>query len=195
MRYPRYQSFGLNPIVVIISVNLALLIAAMVNPRLIYILGLTPAIFSNQPWTIVTSMFVHAGFWHLFTNMLTLYFFGTFFSRLVGWRWFLVVYFVGGIIGNIFYLFLGMPFAPAVGASGAIFSLAGALVMMTPRLSVFIFPIPVPMPLWVAVIGGFILLSFMPYVAWQAHLGGLIAGLIAGYFLKRRERRLYMPRY
>jgi membrane associated rhomboid family serine protease len=40
----------------------------------------------------------------------------------------------------------------------------------------------------VAVIGGFVILSFLPLVAWQAHLGGLVFGLIAGYIFRRRER-------
>jgi membrane associated rhomboid family serine protease len=126
--------------------------------------------------------------------MLTFYFFGTYLSRLVGNSKFLMVYFGGGILGNIFYILLGMPLSIAVGASGAVFALAGALVVMMPRLRVFVFPIPVPMPLWVAVIGGFVILSILAVplnVAWQAHLGGLLAGLIAGYFFRRRERYYY----
>lgn len=76
----------------------------------------------------------------------------------------------------------------AIGASGAIFALGGALTMMRPQLKVIVFPIPAPLPLWTAVIGGFIILSFLPFVAWQAHLGGLIVGLVAGYIFRRRER-------
>jgi len=62
---------------------------------------------------------------------------------------------------------------------------------MMPRLRVFIFPIPVPLPLWVAVIGGFVILSFLPYIAWQAHLGGLLFGLGAGYLFKQGRRYYY----
>jgi membrane associated rhomboid family serine protease len=62
---------------------------------------------------------------------------------------------------------------------------------MRPKLRVFVFPIPVPLPLWAAVIGGFLIISFFPGVAWQAHLGGLVLGLIAGYFLRRRERSFF----
>ena len=134
-------------------------------------------------------MFAHAGIWHILANMLTLYFFGSYLMRLVGERNFFIVYFLGGILGNVFYLVLANPFSVAVGASGAVFAVAGALTLLAPRQRVFIFPIPVPIPLWVAVIGGFLILSFMPLVAWQAHLGGLVFGLIMGYFFRRRQRR------
>jgi len=121
--------------------------------------------------------------------MITLYFFGTYFNRLVGEKSFLIVYFVGGIVGNFFLLLLSglAPYPAALGASGAVFALAGGLVVMRPRLPVIIFPIPIPMPLFVAVLGGFVILSFLPWVAWQAHLGWLIVGLIAGYISRRRE--------
>ena len=190
-RYKSHQSFSLNPIWVIIAVNFLLFIATIINRDIIYYLGLIPIEFTRHPWTIVTSMFVHAGFWHIFANMLTLFFFGTYLSRLVGNNKFLIVYFGGGILGSILYILLAPPLSVAVGASGAIFALAGALVVMRHRLRVFVFPIPIPIPLWVAVIGGFVILSFLPFVAWQAHLGGLIFGLIAGYFFRRREQYLF----
>jgi len=120
--------------------------------------------------------------------MITLYFFGTYFNRLVGEKRFLIVYFVGGFVGNFFLLLLSglAPYTLALGASGAVFAIAGGLVILRPRLPVIIFPIPIPMPLFVAVLGGFVILSFLPSVAWQAHLGGLIVGLIAGYIFRRR---------
>ena len=92
------------------------------------------------------------------------------------------------MLDSVLYILLGEPLSIAVGASGAVFALGGTLAMMRPKLRVIVFPIPVPLPLWVAVIGGFVILSFLPYVAWQAHLGGLIIGSIAGYTFKRKER-------
>jgi membrane associated rhomboid family serine protease len=105
---------------------------------------------------------------------------------------FLIIYFAGGILGSIVFLLLP-PSAPAVavGASGAIFALGGVLAVMRPRLRVIVFPIPVPLPLWIAIIGIFVVFFFIPSVAWQAHLGGLVLGLVAGYIFRRRERRLY----
>jgi membrane associated rhomboid family serine protease len=96
-----------------------------------------------------------------------------------------------GILGNILFILLAAPFSVGIGASGAIFALGGALAMMRPKLRVFVFPIPVPLPLWSAVIGGFLIISFIPHIAWQAHLGGLVFGLIAGYFFRKRERLFF----
>jgi membrane associated rhomboid family serine protease len=183
-----YPTDGLNAILILVIINFVIFIATIIRSELIYLLGFQPAAFFSRPWTVVTAMFVHGGFWHIFANMLTLYFFGSYFSRLVGRGRFLLVYFVGGIVGNLLFWALAYPFAVAVGASGAVFAIAGGLVVMRPKLPVIIFPIPIPVPLWVAIIGGFLLLSFMPSVAWQAHLGGLIVGLIAGFIFRRRER-------
>jgi membrane associated rhomboid family serine protease len=185
----------MNPILIIISLNIGVAIATAISPGLIFDLGLySPAeIFIDYPWGLITSMFVHDGFFHLFANMITLYFFGSFLNRLIGNGRLLLIYLGGGLIGGVFFVLLGTlldsdTLALAVGASGAVFALGGALTVMMPKMRVFIFPIPVPIPLWLAVIGGFILLSFLPYVAWEAHLGGLLFGLIVGYILKGRGR-------
>ena len=191
MIYRRYQRFKLSPILILIAVNFLLFIATSIAPGLIFLLGLQPAGFLLRPWTILTCMFVHSGFWHIIANMLTLYFFGTYLYRLIGQGRFLLVYFGGGILGSILFILLAPSFSIAVGASGAVFALAGALVVMRPKLPVLIFPIPVPIPLWLAVIGGFLILSFLPKIAWQAHLGGLVLGLIAGYFFRKRERYFF----
>jgi len=191
MAYRSYHGFKLTPIWVLILVNVLLFIATAISRELVFLLGLQPVVFLQRPWTIVTSMFIHAGLGHIIANMLTLYFFGTYLSMLVGKNKFLIVYFCGGILGNILYILLAPPFSIAVGASGAIFALGGALAVMRPRLRVFIFPLPVPIPLWVAVIGGFLILTLLSVplnIAWQAHLGGLVFGLIAGYIFRRRER-------
>lgn len=191
MVYRGYRRFSLNAIWVLIAINVILFIATTINKDLIFLLGLNPASFPARPWTIVSNLFVHSGLWHIIANMLALYFFGTYLSRLVGERKFLLVYFGGGLLGNIAYILLASPLSIAVGASGAIFALGGALAVMVPRLRVFLFPIPVPIPLWIAVIGGFFVLILLPNVAWQAHLGGLVLGLITGYFFKRKKHYFF----
>jgi membrane associated rhomboid family serine protease len=168
--------------------------ARLMGHDLVTLLGLQTASFLQQPWTIVTNLFMHGSIWHILFNMITLYFFGTFLIRLVGTRDFLIIYFLGGIVGNIFFMlfaylnFFTSPYSIVIGASGAIFALGGALAVLTPKLRVFVFPIPVPMPLWIAVIGGFVIVSFVGGVAWQGHLGGLVFGMLAGLVLRRRIR-------
>jgi membrane associated rhomboid family serine protease len=185
----------LNTVFVLLAINLGIFIATQISPEAVGNLGLysDTELFFRRPWGIITSMFVHDGIFHLFANMITLYFFGSFLLRLVGNRMFLLIYFGGGIVGGILFILLASN-AIAVGASGAVFALGGAMALMAPRLRVIIFPIPAPIPLWVAVLGIFILLTVLPSlntfsnIAWQAHLGGAAFGLVAGYLLKRRGR-------
>ncbi|MBI4286269.1 MAG: rhomboid family intramembrane serine protease [Chloroflexi bacterium] len=187
----RYYRPSYNVIWGLIGITVFFFLIDIILPpgRGVALFGLREVTLGARPWTIVTSIFMHGGIWHIFVNMLTLYFFGSALLGLVGNVKFLIVYFGGGLLGNILFLLLSHPLATVVGASGALFALGGALAVMRPKLSVFIFPIPVPVPLWIAVIGGFLLMSFLPGIAWQAHLGGLIFGLVAGYFFRRQEQR------
>ncbi len=193
MSYRRYQGSATNSIWVLIGMNLSVFIAVQFRWRLVYLLGLSPSTWRLAPWTLVTSLFVHSDAWHLLFNMLALYFSGGLLSGLVGEMWFLLVYFCGGIVGGLFYVLLGYVmltslYSVAIGASGAIFALLGAVVVIKPRLQVTFFPLPVTVPMWVGVLVGFAVVSIIPRVGWQAHLGGLIFGLIAGYFLRRTKR-------
>ena len=185
-----YSRYITSSVLVLIAVNVILYIATLADPDLIYRLGLQPSTWMERPWTLLTNLFIHGGLWHLAANMITLFFFGRYLSMMVGEAKFLIVYFLGGIIGNFFFILLGPSNTLVIGASGAVFAVGGAFTLLAPKMKVFVFPIPVPLPLWVAVIGGFIILSFLPFVAWEAHLGGLLVGLAAGYFFKKRQRNM-----
>lgn len=199
------QNRASNPIavLVIILVNVLVFIATSLDRNILYHLDLVPARFTDEPWVMLTSLFAHADFFHILSNMITLYFFGTYLTMVVGEIRFLVTYFIGGLAGNALYMLYAL-YAPwvdpgnqyigAIGASGAVFAIGGALAILRPNLKVLLFFI-IPMPLWVAIIGGFVLLTLMSAglnIAWEAHLGGLVVGLIAGYFFKKRERHLYL---
>lgn len=186
--YRSYKRPNSNPVWILIALNVILFVVALATPSLIMSFGLAPVGFAERPWTILTSLFLHGSFGHILGNMITLYFFGKYLRLLVGSSKFLLVYFIGGILGGILYILLAPPLSIAIGASGAVFALGAALAVMRPKLRVLVFPIPVPMPLWAAVIGGFVIISFLPNVAWQAHLGGLAFGVIGGYFFRRKER-------
>jgi membrane associated rhomboid family serine protease len=191
VRY-RTNEVELIPVIVIIIFNvlvyLGVNIAAYTGTNIIPYLGLYGSWsgLMERPWTLITYMFTQADFIHLLTNMLTLYFFGSFLNRVTGSRIFLLIYFAGGIIGGLFVLWLSSPYIPTIGASGAVFALGGALAIVAPKVSVFIFPIPVPMPLWIAVAIGFLILLPFSFVSWQGHLGGLLTGLLIGLYLRHR---------
>jgi len=186
-----YRAVNLNALWFLIALNVVIFVITLVRPEeTIYFLGLTPALLSQHPWTIISSMFVHGSVWHILFNMVSLYFLGSFFIRAAGERSFLAVFFLGGLAGNILFVLLANPLSTGIGASGAIFALGGALAVMVPRVPVFIFFIPVPIPLWIAIII-FFLLSFLPGIAWQAHLGGFLLGLAAGLIFRRRRRIYY----
>ena len=196
MSYRNPRSVNLTPLWVLISVNVLIFVATSIasgsflglSQTVIQQVGISRITFTSQPWTIVSAMFVHDGIYHILFNMIALYFYGMYVLTLVGEARFFLVYFIGGLIGNALFLLLAGPYSVAVGASGAIFALGGTLVMLAPRLKVIIFPIPIPMDLWIAIIL-FALISLSPGVAWQAHAGGLITGLAAGYIFKLQTRR------
>jgi len=92
-------------------------------------------------WTIITSMFMHAGFFHLFFNMFSLFFVGRFLEKLIGRKRFFWIYLVSGIVGNLFFVFGGFIFGndiPGVGASGAIFGILGVLAVLVPFSRIYL---------------------------------------------------------
>jgi membrane associated rhomboid family serine protease len=193
----RYRSGEgeLIPIIVLIIINfvvyLAINIAQFTNTSILQYLALSRSTFLLAPWTVFTYMFTHQEFFHILANMVTLYFYGSFLNRVTGVKTFLTIYIIGGLAGGLFVLLLSSPYSFTIGASGAIFALGGALAVLTPQLKVFIFPIPAPMPLWVAILVGFLVLAIIPGVSWQGHLGGLLVGLAAGWYLRKRVRVIY----
>jgi len=184
------RTSNLNVIWFLIGLNLVIFIITLIRPEARYFLGLTPAYLWQQPWTIISSMFVHASFGHILINMISLYFLGSFLLRAIGERSFLIVYLLGGLAGNILFAVIPPSLKIGMGASGAIFALGGALAIIATKVPVIIFPIPRPMPLWVAIMI-FFFLSFLPGIAWEAHLGGLLVGLAAGFYFKKKKRIYY----
>lgn len=181
--FRRYRSIW-----ALIVINTLMFIITTIRPDIAASLAVTKPIIDSNYWAIFTAMFVHANLLHILANMLTLYFFGTFCLQLIDDKWFWVVYLIGGIFGNILFLLIGPTYSAAVGASGAIFAIGGFIATMRPNQKVYLYFL-IPMPLWVGIGLGFALTVIIPGVAWQAHLGGLIVGLIAGFFFRQRERR------
>ena len=187
--FRRYRSIW-----ALIAINTLMFIITTIRPNIANDLAVTKPILNSNYWAIFTAMFVHANFLHIFGNMITLYFFGIFCLQLIDEKWFWLVYFIGGIFGNLLYLLIGPANSAVVGASGAIFAIGGIIAMMRPIQKVLLYFV-IPVALWVAIGIAFLLTVFIPGVAWQAHLGGLIVGLIAGFFFRQRERRRLSPAY
>ncbi|MEM3394875.1 MAG: rhomboid family intramembrane serine protease [Nitrososphaerota archaeon] len=157
--------------------------------------------------SLITSMFIHADFLHLFFNMWALFIFGRDVELVFGKSRYLLLYFISGIVGGIVYAYYGYYFSaspygkliPAVGASGAIFGLMASFAVLFPHrpLAVFFYFIPIVAPAYV-VIGIITLIQtmlalLMPFssIAYTAHVGGFAAGYIISRYYKLRYQRFY----
>ncbi len=152
---------------------------------------LDPAMLVQQPWTIITSMFLHGGFVHLFFNGFALYMFGPYLEQIIGAKRFLAIYFGAGIVGGLAYAatyYLGILPAsiPALGASGAIFGILGAVAVLRPNMQIIMWFVPMPMKfaaiVWVA-LSLLETVNVSSGIAGAAHLGGLVLGAAAAYYL------------
>ena len=148
-------------------------------------------------WTFITSMFSHLHFFHLFANMLSLFFIGNFLEKLIGRKRFFLLYLISGITAGLLFVIVGLfgfnIDVSAVGASGALFGIAGLLAVITPRLPVMVFFI-IPMPMWLAVISLLVILWLLSAFAGLpignvAHLGGLITGVVYGFYLRHKYKK------
>ena len=139
------------------------------------------AVFQGAYWQLFTSMFVHASIAHIGGNMLFLFIFGLRGEEMFSLPEFLGIYLLGGLAGNVLSLALG-PNLVSVGASGAIFSLFGAIVIFSRR--------SVRQSIVGALVYAFFLfvISSGQGVNILAHLGGLGFGLVVGYLLATRRK-------
>lgn len=139
-------------------------------------------------WRLFTSMFLHADVFHIFSNMIALLLFGAAVENNYTKFEYLIIYFISGLIGNLFSLFLLPLNTISLGASGAIFGLIGAAFILFAidgdKFLLF---------LGLFYLAYFIFSSFAPGINLWAHLFGLIGGIFFGYlfFRKKRDRDYY----
>ncbi|MBT4375907.1 rhomboid family intramembrane serine protease [archaeon] len=145
-------------------------------------------------WTFLTSMFMHGGLFHLFVNMLSLFFVGGLIEKILGKKRYLWFYLSAGLFAGLLFV-LSALFIPssmnsyAVGASGALFGLIGLLIFLTPNLKVYAMFIPIPIKMKYAAPGLLIVLWLISVagdvpIGNMAHLGGLIFGIAYGLILR-----------
>jgi membrane associated rhomboid family serine protease len=150
-------------------------------------------------WTFITSMFMHGSFFHLFANMLSLYFVGSLLEKILGQKRYFWFYMIAGLASGFLFVLSAFIFpndmgAFAVGASGALFGLIGSLIFLTPNLPVYMMFIPIPIKMKYAAPGMLILLWLISIganipIGNVAHFGGLVVGLAYGLVLKYRFPR------
>jgi membrane associated rhomboid family serine protease len=149
--------------------------------------------------TLVTYMFMHAGWMHLIGNMVFLWVFGDNVEDALGHVRFLIFYLLCGIAAGLAHTLVDTSSqAPLVGASGAIGGVLGAYLVLYPKARIWVLVmlrIPVRLPaIWV--LGGWIALQFFSLgsviddteaVAWWAHIGGFVAGVLLVFPFRKHE--------
>lgn len=153
------------------------------NINALYPIG-TPAF---APYQLLTYMFMHGGWWHLFFNMWSLMIFGNAVEQQVGTKRFWIYYLICGVgsaLVNQLISFIGIiPPTALVGASGAIYGVMAAAAFYFPNAKLFIIPIPFPIKLkylvlFYTVVEMYMGVTSVDGVAHFAHLGGLAVGII-----------------
>jgi membrane associated rhomboid family serine protease len=151
-----------------------------------------------EPLTLITYMFLHAGWWHLISNMLFLWVFADNIEDAFGYMAFAIFYLFCGVAGGLTQVLMSPASAdPLIGASGAVSGVIGAYILLYPKARVWILLfMRLPLRIGAAwVIGGWFVLqvvsAFMTgegdlQVAWWSHIGGFIAGLAITFLLRSR---------
>jgi membrane associated rhomboid family serine protease len=144
-----------------------------------------PDVAGGDVYRLVTAGFLHAGIFHLLVNMYSLWILGTLLESTVSRIQYLLIYFVSLLAGS-FGALIVTPHAPTVGASGAIFGLMGAAVVVLRHRGIS--PLQSGLPLW---IGINLVFSFaVPGISIGGHIGGLIGGALAAVALFEVPQRI-----
>ena len=142
------------------------------------------AVSDGNWWRLVTAMFLHGSLLHLAFNMLGLYWLGNIIEQALGTPRFLLVYFVSGLAGSAGALWFSSASAVTVGASGAIFGLIGALLILE-----YLSTGSLMGQALVLILVNLALTFAVPGISIGGHLGGLAGGIIATFALMRYPHR------
>ncbi|WP_031484600.1 rhomboid family intramembrane serine protease [Streptomyces bicolor] len=180
---------------ILIGINLAVFIAVQTSTTLLndlVLLGAWPpapfnpteGVAGGEWYRLVTSMFTHEAIWHIAFNMLSLWWLGGPLEAALGRARYLALYLCSGLAGGVLAYLLESPTTATLGASGAIFGLFGATAVLMRRLNYDMRPI-------IALLVINLIFTFSPgfNISWQAHIGGLVAGVVIGYAMVHAPRQ------
>ncbi|MDJ0380783.1 rhomboid family intramembrane serine protease [Streptomyces sp. G-G2] len=173
----------------LMGINAAVFLAVLAAPALLtplellgryvdYLGGPLEGVSTGQYYRLLTSVFLHEQWLHIIGNMTALWFLGAPLEAALGRARYLAVYLLSGLGGSALVYLLTPPNMPTLGASGAIFGLLGATVVLIRRMRHSMRPIAVMVLLM-------LVLTFVPIggsgeISWQAHIGGLVTGALVG---------------
>lgn len=176
----------------LIGINIAVYLAGLLFPGVFQHFAFAPILGYFQPWRFLSTAFLHNGVLHIVLNMYALWIAGHVLERFLGWWRYLALYLLSALGGSVLVLLFAGNTTSAwvqatVGASGAIFGIFGAIVVIQRRLGGDATQI-------VGIIVINMILSFIvPNISWVGHLGGLLTGVIVGLsFTRALERPMTM---
>lgn len=145
-------------------------------------LGDVEGVAEGQWYRLLTSMFLHGSYIHILFNMLSLWWIGGPLEAALGRVRYIALYLVSGLAGSALTYLIAAANQPSLGASGAIFGLFGATAVLMRRLQYDMRPV-------IALLVINLIFTFgLAQIAWQAHIGGLVAGLLVGYAMVHAPR-------
>ncbi len=176
----------------VIGLCVAVFLLQMAAPGITSDLGFAPAAAGVEPWRFLTAAFLHGGWIHIAFNMYVLFTIGTYLEQVLGRSRFAAVYLVSALGGSVGSLLLASPsttswFQLSVGASGAVFGLFGALLVVQRKLR------QNPGQIVVLILINGVIGFLVPNIAWQAHLGGLVTGAALGAVMAFAPQRVRTP--
>lgn len=144
-----------------------------------------PGVADGATWQLITNAFTHVQPWHIGVNMLVLWFIGPQIERVLGRTRYLMLYVVSALTASVCVYWLADPHSATLGASGAIFGLLGAYLVVALKVGGDVQTIV----MWLVI--NAVITFTVPNVSWQGHLGGFIGGAIVASILvyAPRERR------
>lgn len=143
-----------------------------------------PGVADGAYWQLLTGAFTHVAVWHVAFNMLALWVLGPQLELAVGRVRFLALYLISALAGSTLVLWTADPQSATLGASGAIFGLLGALLVLAVRTRSNVQPIL----FWIG-LNFLITLVAGAYISWQGHLGGFLGGVVVAAIVVYSPRR------